>query len=264
MNYRHVYMLIIEHAKSEEKLGLRKKGNGNYYERHHILPKSLYPLWIKEKRNLVLLTAREHFFCHQLLTKIYPSKEMTYAIYAFVNRPNANYKISSREYERLKFEFSVFISNKNINNNYAKGHHWKLSGETKKNMSKARKGKSLSEKCKLGYKKYLNNIVGKTYEEIFGEEKAALIKEKMSSVKKGKPHKSNPQKEETKNKIRISMKNRKLIKCVETNQIFLSIRACANYFLIDNKKLSKLAQNGSGIEKKQGQFSGQTLHFVLI
>lgn len=37
MNYRHVYMLIIEHAKSEQKLGLRKKGNGNYYEAHHIL-----------------------------------------------------------------------------------------------------------------------------------------------------------------------------------------------------------------------------------
>lgn len=44
MNYRHVYCVIISHAKSEEKLGLRKKGNGTYYEAHHILPRSLFPL----------------------------------------------------------------------------------------------------------------------------------------------------------------------------------------------------------------------------
>lgn len=70
MNYRHVYCVIISHAKSEEKLGLRKKGNGTYYEAHHILPKSLFPLWENRKSNLVLLTARERLFCHQLLIKI--------------------------------------------------------------------------------------------------------------------------------------------------------------------------------------------------
>lgn len=95
MNYRHVYMLIIEHAKSEQKLGLRKKGNGEYYERHHILPKSLFPLWTKRKENLVLLTFREHFFCHQLLTKIYPSS----AMYAALFYMSAHKKCNSRQYE---------------------------------------------------------------------------------------------------------------------------------------------------------------------
>ena len=102
MNYRHIYMLIIERAKSEEKLGLRKKGNGNYYESHHILPKSLFPLWAKRKSNKVLLTAREHFFVHELLTKIYPTSQMIYALHAFVSRPNADYKITPREYERVR------------------------------------------------------------------------------------------------------------------------------------------------------------------
>lgn len=102
MNYRHIYMLIIERAKSEEKLGLRKKGNGNYYEQHHILPKSLFPLWAKRKSNLVLLTAREHFFVHELLTKIYPTPQMRHAAYAFISRPNADYKITPREYERIR------------------------------------------------------------------------------------------------------------------------------------------------------------------
>lgn len=108
MNYRHIYMLIIEHAKSEEKLGLRKKGNGTYYEAHHILPKSLFPLWEKEKRNLVLLTAREHFFCHQLLSKIYPSFEMYCAIWYMMN--DNKHIISSKEYERLKQNMCISFS----------------------------------------------------------------------------------------------------------------------------------------------------------
>ena len=83
MNYRKVYMRIISHAKSEQQKGLRprtkncKKGFENqYFEFHHILPRSLFPNWIKRKSNTVPLTAREHFFCHQLLTKIYPHSSM--------------------------------------------------------------------------------------------------------------------------------------------------------------------------------------------
>lgn len=99
MNYRHIYVCIIAHAKSEEKLGIRKKGNGNYYERHHILPKSLFPLWTKRKSNLVLLTAREHFFCHQLLTKIYPTPQMFCAL-KFLATDGQHCK--SKEYERIR------------------------------------------------------------------------------------------------------------------------------------------------------------------
>lgn len=80
MNYRHVYCVIISHAKSEEKLGIRARGNGAYYEAHHILPRSLFPLWENRKSNIVLLTFREHFFCHQLLAKIYPCREMQFAL----------------------------------------------------------------------------------------------------------------------------------------------------------------------------------------
>lgn len=102
MNYRHIYMLIIERAKSEEKLGLRKKGNGEYYERHHILPRSLFPLWVKRRSNAVLLTAREHFFCHQLLTKIYPSKEMYSALWMLSITRKGEKILSLKEYEKLR------------------------------------------------------------------------------------------------------------------------------------------------------------------
>ncbi|MDR0676487.1 MAG: hypothetical protein LBF97_05560, partial [Elusimicrobiota bacterium] len=93
MNWRKVYIKIIHNAQKEatfrqtqykiykRSLNLFNKNKssfilGYYYENHHILPKSLFPLWEKRKSNLVLLTAREHFFCHQLLNKIYSGEKM--------------------------------------------------------------------------------------------------------------------------------------------------------------------------------------------
>jgi hypothetical protein len=106
-------MLIIEHAKSEMKNGLRpksksekrqKKWKDHYFEFHHILPKSLYPLWAYKNTNVVCLTAREHFFCHQLLTKIYKSNKMLYALYRLAY--DGNHMVSSREYDSLRASYS--------------------------------------------------------------------------------------------------------------------------------------------------------------
>lgn len=187
MNYKHIYMLIIEHAKSEEKLGIRKRGNGEYYEKHHILPKSLFPLWSKRKSNLVLLTAREHFFCHQLLIKIYPCNEMNYALTAFIRRPNADYCLSSKEYERLRKLFSETHSNYLKQHpeitSHSKGARWYNNGqiekftencpegfilgrlpfttEAKYKMAQKKKGTKLSEKTKQKMKKSGGHCVGK-------------------------------------------------------------------------------------------------------
>lgn len=71
MNYRATYLKIIKSAiRQKEFRRIRKKEKTRYYEKHHILPVSIFPLWKKKKSNLVLLTAREHYFCHILLTKI--------------------------------------------------------------------------------------------------------------------------------------------------------------------------------------------------
>lgn len=45
----------------------------DYYEEHHIIPKKLGG--VNTKDNLVLLSAREHFLVHWLLTKMCTSKE---------------------------------------------------------------------------------------------------------------------------------------------------------------------------------------------
>ena len=60
--YTNIYYSIIEKAKT------RIKEPNAYYENHHIIPVSFGGS--NKKDNLVSLTAREHFICHYLLTKI--------------------------------------------------------------------------------------------------------------------------------------------------------------------------------------------------
>ena len=61
MDYQNIYNNIINTRK-------QKTFNG-YTEKHHIIPKSLGGR--DSKDNLVELSAREHFICHLLLTKMY-------------------------------------------------------------------------------------------------------------------------------------------------------------------------------------------------
>ena len=144
MNYRRIYCKIISYAKSQN----RHKGDGNYYERHHILPKSLFPLWAKRKSNIVLLTAREHFFVHQLLIKIYPCDKMFYALHSFISRPNADYKITSKEYEKLKKDFSEKMKchKPNLGRHWTEEQRRKISEGTKRGMSQ------MSDKDKASWK----------------------------------------------------------------------------------------------------------------
>lgn len=117
MDYRKVYMKIINNAIKENRKKLsRDVENYVYYEEHHILPKSLFPAWRKRKPNLVLLTAREHFFCYKLLTKIYPCNSTVAALWLMYN--TKKHKDSSREYTRVKEEMvKYFNKNKKKNMN---------------------------------------------------------------------------------------------------------------------------------------------------
>ena len=107
MNYQKVYNQIIERARGRELEG--------YRERHHILPRSMGG--DDSPENLVDLTAREHFVCHWLLTKIHPQGRMHHkAIHAFAmmawcsNSNQERLKANSRLYERLRIEFRRVMS----------------------------------------------------------------------------------------------------------------------------------------------------------
>jgi len=101
--YSKWYNQIVQHAQSRLIDG--------YVEEHHIIPKSLGGTDLVE--NLVKLTAREHFICHLLLTKMvegsYKYKMIKAAQMMGFAHGNGQqrYKTTSRIYESLKRAITV-------------------------------------------------------------------------------------------------------------------------------------------------------------
>lgn len=79
MDYQKIYNNIVETSNN------RQLDDNIYVERHHIIPKCLGGR--NNKGNLVIVTAREHFLLHYLLTKIHKGNKKL--IYAF-NMMNVN------------------------------------------------------------------------------------------------------------------------------------------------------------------------------
>ena len=108
MNYISIYENIIERAKTREIVG--------YKERHHIIPRSLGGT--DNNDNLVDLTAREHFLCHYLLTKIYEKETFNHykMLNAFIMMKSSSLTHANKRYfnsllyESLRIEFSKLQS----------------------------------------------------------------------------------------------------------------------------------------------------------
>ena len=88
-----------------------------YTERHHIVPKSLGGS--NESFNLVSLTAREHFVCHMLLTKMVSGiqrQKMIHAWWAMATLKKDcqdRYRLNSFQYESIRQQYSKYFSNHN-------------------------------------------------------------------------------------------------------------------------------------------------------
>jgi hypothetical protein len=133
MNWKTIHDQIIKRAQSRTLEG--------YSELHHILPKCLGGT--DDPSNLVRLTAREHFIIHKILTILYPKEDkLYYAVWSMTNRTTGDcirdYKIGSREYERLRNNFSSRMSKSMMgenNPNYGRD----FTEEERLNMSEAQK-----------------------------------------------------------------------------------------------------------------------------
>lgn len=135
MNYEKLYYAIINKALRKELSGQRWKGDGNYYEKHHIKPKSLGGKDID--KNLVLLTPKEHYLCHWLLFKRFiigtiERKKMLKAWFMMsaigdTGRPT----ISMHDYNKYKIELGIIMSELQVGNNNSQfGMHWYTDLET--------------------------------------------------------------------------------------------------------------------------------------
>lgn len=96
MDYKKIYDNLIETRK------YRVLKEGEYYEKHHIVPRCLGGNDLDD--NIVTLTAREHYVAHWLLVKIHNSNwRIMYAFFQMskLNKKNARV-ITSSQYERAK------------------------------------------------------------------------------------------------------------------------------------------------------------------
>ena len=101
--YSNWYQNIINKANNES----RQKKRGTYYESHHIVPKCLGGN--DDPLNLVLLTAREHFICHFLLTKIHDDPKLVFALNRMCHDHKGRY-INSHLYEIARKAFGKAIT----------------------------------------------------------------------------------------------------------------------------------------------------------
>jgi hypothetical protein len=157
MNHQQVYNSIIENARKQNRI----RNNENYYEDHHIIPRCIGG--DDSIKNKVLLTAREHFVCHKLLTYIYQGNYKIYHAFHFMAFMNKRkYEISSRDYEyAIELFRSIPVDHRGEKNTmYGKKH-------SKKSIEKNR----------------ISNLGN--YEERYGKEKADEMKRKLGEKSAG-------------------------------------------------------------------------------
>lgn len=205
MDYLKIYKNIIDKAKN------REIDKFEYYEKHHIIPKSLmnnsYCIGIlneyyivgltkKTKSNIVKLTLREHYISHLLLVRIFSNNKDCYNKMLHAANFLTNRTDNSKQYAWQKTEY------------------FKMLKETMKGKPSRAKGKKWSEEAKKN-KSGINHVMkGKTYEELYGTEEANRLKKLRGENRIGKKwdnkiiqkFKNRQFSVETRNKISISKK----------------------------------------------------------
>ena len=163
--YTKWYFSIIENAKHREVSG--------YIERHHIIPRSLGGS--NSKNNLISLSAKEHFVCHVLLTKMLDEhtseyKKMLHAIMLFkgMNNEQPRY-INSRLYESLKKDYAIIRSKARKGVSLSEEHKLKISSSMKGHKVSDEAKLIISEKAKTRKRKPFSDEYKKRLSEIMKE-----------------------------------------------------------------------------------------------
>ena len=137
--YLRLYERLIFIAKN-------RKSPEQYTEQHHIIPRCVGGT--DHKENLIILTYREHFIAHWILTEICPDRKLKYAIRRMCNGKK---KITPWQFSLMKsFDYKHSENTKNKMRVSAKNKS-PVSKETRKKLSiaaKDRKRKPFTEEHK--------------------------------------------------------------------------------------------------------------------
>jgi len=249
----------------------RKRKNHVFYEKHHIIPKSIfhsdyahetlneYNIKNINKENLTYLTPKEHLYCHLILVEIFRNKnkncyiKMLYAANMMNSRVKGNFLL----YNKIRKEYSEYLSQSMKGKpSKAKGKKW--TEEQRKNKSKNHPmrgktygeyfGKDIAEKIKKMRKFKRKPMSLETRKKLSNRVISDSWKEKISKAHKGKKIT-----EETKAKIIKVTSNTLLNKHVDQKvYLFENIKTKENFIgrLIDIKKIYNISQ---GKKLKMGE-----------
>ena len=226
--YFKYYYNIIDAAKSRVLDG--------YTETHHIVPKSLGGT--DNQENLVILTAREHFVCHLLLTKMtvgVARRSMVFALNALSNLENpyqSRYKSKLYALSRELFAEQQSIALTGPGNHM---YGIKHTAEAKKKMSDSHRGKAPWNLGKPLTEKHKQNISNSSKGEnnsMYGKSHSSETKELISLKNKGHTYnkgilKSTDHKKNISDSLKgkpksenhkLSLKNIPKITCIQCNK----------------------------------------------
>lgn len=194
------YYAIINQAKD--------RTTNQYTESHHVLPRSMFPALHLESNNRVDLTAREHFICHWLLTKMVhlpdDVKKMWYAFWAMsMDRDRTRHRIPARIWARLREQRGIITAEQN------RARVWtEASKEKLRQFNKSRK--QTEESIAKRSAKLRGRTLSEEHKDKLRVKKAPFSEEhkkKLSEAKLGK--KRPPHSEETKSKMRETWAKKK-------------------------------------------------------
>ena len=172
--YYTYYYNIVNNALSRSNLT-------GYFEKHHIIPKSLGGG--NSEENLVNLTFREHFICHRLLTKITSGinrRKMAYAMWRMLTvAKHRKCKITSHTYHLIREEYKK-QPNPMLGKTHTKKTRMAISNAQKGNTT--RRGVILSEEQK---QKQRESMLGKPAWNK-GIPRPQSVKDAVSKANKGK------------------------------------------------------------------------------
>lgn len=170
--------------------------------RHHVVPKCIWPKDLPgrdDPSNIVSLTAREHFVCHWLLTKMVSNETDLKKLNHALGRMNSNKSLSSRQYQRCqiahrqammgvnhwcygKKQSLEHVEKRMKNRRSTKGRP--LSEEHKRKLSAALTGRKLSKE----HREKMSRNRTKEKHPMWGRRHTDETKRKISETKTRKNH----------------------------------------------------------------------------
>lgn len=148
--YRKIYNSLINNAVLQN----RERTKDTVYEKHHIVPRALGG--DNSLDNLVLLTPKEHYICHHLLTKFTagPARHKMMLAYKMMLRSSKSnvrdFVITARMYERAK-QYQSEVSRHRVHSSAAREkisqslQEWHSDPSNKEKFTEARRNQTITQ-----------------------------------------------------------------------------------------------------------------------